>query len=117
MKKLARVLALVVGTSFVTSCATIREDPVMCGVIGSVVMGVAGAGFAVAVAHGNGAFPGILGGTLGFAAGGYGGYQICKYPDFSGEKPRKAAPTGSAAEPEPEPEPDEPEMVDEEPVE
>jgi hypothetical protein len=117
MKKLARVLALVLGTSLMTSCATLREDPVMCGVIGSVVMGVAGAGFAVAVAHGNGAFPGILGGTLGFAAGGYGGYQICKYPDFSHEqeKPRKAAPTGSAAQPE-EPE-EEPEMTDEEPVE
>jgi hypothetical protein len=117
MKKLAPVLALVFGTSVLTSCATIREDPVMCGVIGSVLMGVAGAGFGVAVAEGNSTFPGILGGTLGFAIGGYGGYQICKYPDFSHldeEKPKKAAPTGSAAQPEPV---EEPEMTDEEPVE
>lgn len=81
-RKAARVVVLVAGTSFLTSCATIKDDPVMCGVIGSVAGGVAGGLFGAAVATSQAAFPAILGTTLGASIGGFAGYKICKNPTF-----------------------------------
>ncbi|HSJ99035.1 MAG TPA: hypothetical protein VLC53_18310 [Myxococcota bacterium] len=72
--------ALVASTGALTSCATIREDPVLCGVIGSVAGGLAGGFLGAAVADGNAAFPAILGTTLGATIGGFGAYQVCKNP-------------------------------------
>ena len=76
----AIALALAFGTGSLTSCATITEDPVSCGVIGSVVGGVAGAALAVALSSDNAAGPAILGTTIGAGLGAFSGYTICKYP-------------------------------------
>lgn len=91
---LRRVLVLAVATAFLSSCATMQKiqgDPVVCGVIGTVVGGVA-FGFLGAALAANGspaAFPAIVGATLGAGLGGWGGYKICKEPAFGeGEKAR-----------------------------
>lgn len=87
----AIALALAFGTGTLTSCARITEDPVSCGVIGSVVGGVAGAAIAVALSSDNAAGPAILGTTLGAGIGAFSGYRICKYPtlESAAERDRK----------------------------
>jgi len=76
-------IALVVGASLLSSCASISKDPVNCGVIGSVVGAVAGGALGVAFgSSGNVTGGAILGTTLGAGLGAVGGYQICKHPTF-----------------------------------
>jgi len=82
-RKAALVVTLLVGTSFLTSCATIKDDPVMCGVIGSVIGGVAGGFLGASVATSQAAFPAIVGTTLGASIGGFAGYKICKNPTLA----------------------------------
>jgi hypothetical protein len=79
VKTASKTLALLAGAALLSSCATLRKDPVVCGVIGSVIGGVAG-GFigAAAADQTSPTFPAIAGSTIGFAGGAYGGYQLCK---------------------------------------
>lgn len=88
LRKTTLAIALVVGTSFLTSCATIAEDPVKCGVIGSVVGGLAGGALATAFQSDNIAGPVILGTTLGATLGAVAGYKICKYPTVQSAEER-----------------------------
>ena len=91
LRKATQVVALVIGVSFLTSCATIAEDPVKCGVIGSVIGGVAGGALGTAFQSDNVAGPVILGTTLGASIGAVAAYQICKYPtvESAAERDRK----------------------------
>lgn len=85
-------LALLVGSSLLTSCASVSKDPVNCGVIGSVVGAVAGGALGAAFgSSGNVTGGAILGTTLGAGLGAISGYQICKHPTFdtADEKARK----------------------------
>lgn len=78
-----RVVALaVIAGFFSTSCATLSsmriEDPVVCGVVGTVVGGLAGGFLAAAARDGNAAGAAILGTTVGAGAGGWAGHALCK---------------------------------------
>jgi len=85
-------IALAVGTSsLLTSCASVVEDPVNCGVIGSVVGGLAGAGLAAALSSDNVTGPVILGTTLGAGIGAFTAYKICKNPTFESADERARA--------------------------
>jgi hypothetical protein len=92
LRKTTLALALVLGAGSLTSCAKITEDPVNCGVIGSVVGGLAGGALgAVFGSSGNVTGGAILGTTLGAGIGAFSGYQICKYPTIESavERDRK----------------------------
>jgi outer membrane lipoprotein SlyB len=81
LRKASLALALVFAAGSLTSCAKITEDPVNCGVIGSVVGGVAGGLLGAAFgSSGNVTGGAILGTTLGAGIGAFSGYKICKYP-------------------------------------
>lgn len=104
LRKATLAIALMVGTSFLTSCASVVDDPVSCGVIGSVVGGLAGAGLAAALSSDNVTGPVILGTTIGAGIGAFSAYTICKYPTFESAdaKARKRRiETSPAAEAEP----------------
>jgi hypothetical protein len=120
-RKATLAVALVAATTLLPSCATIREDPVLCGVLGSVAAGVAGGALGAALATSEQAFPAIAGATIGAALGGWGGYQICKYPnieDTADAKARKARSTspgtgpGAMGSPDDTAEPAEPEAAE-----
>lgn len=97
LRKATQVVALVAGASFLTSCATITEDPVKCGVIGSVLGGLAGGGLAAGLSSDNITGPVILGTTLGASLGAVAGYKICKYPtvEAAAERDRKRRERGA----------------------
>lgn len=88
LRRSALALALV-STVGLTSCATIAEEPVNCGVIGSVLGGLAGGAIGVALGSDNVTGGAILGTTLGAGLGAVGGYQICKHPTLESAKERQ----------------------------
>lgn len=86
---LAATLGLVAGTSLLGGCAKIADDPVSCGVIGSIAGGLAGGALgAVFGSSGNVTGGAILGTTLGAGIGAFGGYQICKHPTLESDQER-----------------------------
>jgi outer membrane protein OmpA-like peptidoglycan-associated protein len=100
----ARVLALAVAASLLSSCATLQSmGPVTCGVIGSVLGGVAGGFAGTAAAGDNKVGPAILGGTLGWAGGAVAGYYLCKKPKAEVKQVAQAAPPAPAPAAKPDP--------------
>lgn len=97
LRRATQVVALVAGASFLTSCATITEDPVKCGVIGSVIGGLAGGGLAAGLSSDNIAGPVILGTTIGASLGAVAGYKICKYPTVESARERDSKRRASSA--------------------
>ena len=90
LRKAALIVALVTGTTLLSSCATIREDPVLCGTLGAILGGVAGGFLGAAVSTSEPTFPAIAGSAIGATAGGYGAYQVCKRPTLEDTADAKA---------------------------
>ncbi|UCE85260.1 MAG: hypothetical protein JSU66_13045, partial [Deltaproteobacteria bacterium] len=76
--KRVRVLLLLIATLHLSACATLREDPAACGVIGSVLGGVGGAFAGASSSNDSSTGAGIAAGTGGFALGAVAGYYLCK---------------------------------------